>query len=251
MRPVTSLVHSRTRLGRRHALFPLEGYPLSRLPSFPTAQVRVLASPALGANFVQYLIDLPAGESGGFGGDGGIETFYYVMSGNGSYDSGDGVEHPIRAGSYCLTLSTCDTVIRAMEPLRLLALRKRYEPVDGHLPFDGMFGHEEDAPALPWDDNPHSRLQALIPDEFAFDLAINIFTFDPGYGLPIVETHVMEHGALILQGKGLYFLDGDWMEVERDDFIWMGPFCPQSFYATGPTPAKYIYFKNVNREIPL
>ena len=41
------------------------------------------------------------------------------------------------------------------------------------------------------------------------------------------------------------------MEVEQDDFIWMGPYCPQSFYATGEQPAKYIYTKDVNREIVL
>jgi hypothetical protein len=57
-------------------------------------------------------------------------------------------------------------------------------------------------------------LQTLIPDELRFDLAMNIFTFSPGHGLPIIETHVMEHGALILQGKGVYYLGGEWMEVE-------------------------------------
>jgi (S)-ureidoglycine aminohydrolase len=41
------------------------------------------------------------------------------------------------------------------------------------------------------------------------------------------------------------------MEVEKDDFIWMGPYVPQSFYATGPVASKYLYYKNVNREIPV
>jgi (S)-ureidoglycine aminohydrolase len=59
----------------------------------------------------------------------------------------------------------------------------------------------------------------------------------------------MEHGLYFLQGKGIYFLGDDWMEVQADDFIWMGPYCPQSFYATGPAPARYLYYKNVNREI--
>ena len=99
--------------------------------------------------------------------------------------------------------------------------------------------------------NEHARLQTLIPDEFSFDLAMNIFTFDPGHSLPYVETHVMEHGLLFLQGRGVYFLDDEWTEVRAGDFIWMGPYCPQSFYATGPTPSKYLYYKNVNREIPL
>ena len=99
MRPIPSLVHSRTRLGRRFALFPLEGYPLSRLPSFPTAEVRVLASPAMGAAFVQYLIDLPAGASGGFEQLDGIETFYSVRAGQGSA----GGEVLLTPGSFGLT----------------------------------------------------------------------------------------------------------------------------------------------------
>ena len=247
MRPVTSLVHSRTRLGKRHALFPLEGYPLSRLPWFPKADVRVLASPALGAGFVQYLIDLPFGEGGRFAHVEGVETFYSVRSGSGT-TAGDVRVTP---GSFGLTPPGEDVSFHASDgPLSLLILRKRFEPYYGPA-FRPLHSHESAVPALPWADSEHSRLQTLIPDDFAYDLAMNVFTFDPGYGLPIVETHVMEHGALILQGKGVYYLDGEWMEVERDDFIYMGPYCPQSFYATGPTPAKYIYYKNVNREIAL
>ena len=99
--------------------------------------------------------------------------------------------------------------------------------------------------------NEHARLQTLLPDEMRFDLAMNIFTFAPGHSLPVVETHVMEHGLYFLQGKGLYYLDNEWMEVQQGDFIWMGPYCPQSFYATGPAASKYIYYKNVNRDVPL
>ena len=59
MRPVQQLVHSRTRVCSKYALMPLEGFPFSRLPSWPDAQVRVLASPALagyvsGANLVAH-----------------------------------------------------------------------------------------------------------------------------------------------------------------------------------------------------
>jgi (S)-ureidoglycine aminohydrolase len=61
----------------------------------------------------------------------------------------------------------------------------------------------------------------------------------------------MEHGLFFLEGKGVYFLDDEWMEVQAGDFIWMAPFCPQTFYATGDVPARYIYYKNVNREIAL
>jgi glyoxylate utilization-related uncharacterized protein len=56
MRAPHELLHSRTRVCPRYALLPLEGYPLSRLPNWQGAEARILASPALGAQFVQYLI---------------------------------------------------------------------------------------------------------------------------------------------------------------------------------------------------
>lgn len=251
MRPITSLVHSRTRVTPRYALLPLEGFPFSRLPTWPTAQVRVLASPRIGAEFVQYLIDLPAGERGEFENK-GLETFFYVLSGTGRFDDGQGTRRDLIAGSFGLTPPERAVRMKAAEAMSLLLLRKRYEAIPpDRWSFDGHYGHESDVKKEAWAGDDGALLQTLIPDDFAFDLAMNLFTFAPGHGLPIVETHVMEHGALILEGKGLYYLGDDWMEVEKDDFIYMAPYCPQSFSATGPTPAKYLYYKNVNREIPL
>jgi (S)-ureidoglycine aminohydrolase len=249
MRAPHQLVHSRTRSGQRFALMPLSGYPASRLPNWPDAEVRVLASPALGAQFIQYLIDLPAGKRGKFVADTQIETFFFILSGSGEFHDGAGVKRNIKSGDFGLTPPNFATAISARESLKLIVLQKKYEPASGVDLFKGIYGNESDILKNIWADNPHSLLQTLIPDEFAYDLAMNIFTFDSGYGLPVVETHVMEHGLYFLQGKGLYYLGEDWMEVEADDFIWMGPYCPQSFYATGPTPARYLYYKNVNRDI--
>lgn len=247
MRPPNQLVHSRARVRQRYAMFPLEGYPTSRLPSWPDAEVRVLASPALGAQFVQFLIDLPAGKTGWVHADERAETFYYVLSGNGQLDN----DRNLRPGGFGLIPPHVEATVRAKEPMRLIALRKAYEPTSSLESFQPIHGNEADVKAEVWANNPASRLQTLIPDDMRYDMAMNIFTFESGHGLPYVETHVMEHGLLFLEGKGMYYLDGEWMEVEKDDFIWMGPYCPQSFYATGPTAAKYIYYKNVNREIPL
>lgn len=250
MRAPQQLVHSRTRVRDRYAVMPLEGFPVSRLPSWPDAEVRVLASPALGAGFVQYLIDLPAGKSGHFFADAGAETFYYVLGGAGEVPEQEGGAS-VRTGSFGLLPPGRGLTVRADDSMRLIVLRKRYEAAAGIEAFKPYFGQESEVRKQVWADNPHSLLQTLIPDELGYDLAMNIFTFDPGFGLPIVETHVMEHGLFFMQGKGLYYLGDEWMEVEKDDFIWMGPYCPQSFYATGPTPSKYLYYKNVNREIPL
>lgn len=250
MRAHHQLVHARTRVRPRFALMPLEGYPFSRMPGWPPdAQVRVLASPALGARFVQYLIDVPGGVRGQFAADPAVETFHYVLRGTGSI----GATRPNdqRPGSFGLTPPGDPFEYAATESTRLLVLRKRFQAAEGVEPFAAISGHESQVAAEPWADTDKIRLQTLIPDDLKYDMAMNIFTFTPGYGLPVVETHVMEHGLLFLQGKGVYYLDGEWMEVETDDFVWMGPYCPQSFYATGPEPARYIYYKDVNREIAL
>jgi (S)-ureidoglycine aminohydrolase len=55
----------------------------------------------------------------------------------------------------------------------------------------------------------------------------------------------------MLEGQGLYLLGDDWHEIWADDFIWMGPFCPQQFYPTGFGEAVYLLYKNMNRDVPL
>src|SRR4029453_14235674 len=98
MRTSEQLVHSRARLRPRFALFPLEGFPPSRLPGFEGCEARILASPALGAQFLQYLIDLPAARDGALRPDARVETFYYLMSGAAMLSS----RTELRAGSFGL-----------------------------------------------------------------------------------------------------------------------------------------------------
>ena len=47
---------------------------------------------------------------------------------------------------------------------------------------------------------------------------VNIVTLEPGAVIPFAETHVMEHGLYVLQGKGVYRLNQDWVEVEAGDY---------------------------------
>ena len=209
----------------------------------------MLASPAMGAGFVQHHLTIAPGGGTKYQADGRVESFLFLLSGRASLQLPE--RQSIGAGGFAFVPHTTGLELSADEPTTALLLQKVYEPAAGIEPGKAIVGNEKEVRADVWMNNPASRLQLLIPDDLQYDLAMNIFTFDPGQGLPYVETHVMEHGLLILEGKGVYYLDGEWMEVEKDDFIWMAPYCPQSFYATGPTPARYIYYKNVNREIAL
>jgi (S)-ureidoglycine aminohydrolase len=250
MRAQDQLLGSRTRVTPRYAVLPLEGIPYSRLPEWPQSQARVLAAPALGAGFAEYLLELPPGPAGEHPADQRVEFFFYVLAGRLSLHV-DGRGQTLSEGGYALVPPHSGFRAVAEEPTRLLLLRKAYEPAAGIKEFDLVVGSQSKVPGSVYCGDPGARLQELIPGDLAFDLAMNIFTFDTGHSLPVTETHVMEHGLYVLQGKGVYFLGDTWMEVEESDFIWMGPFCPQSYYATGPVPSRYIYYKNVNREISL
>ena len=57
--------------------------------------------------------------------------------------------------------------------------------------------------------------------------------------------------SYVLQGKGVYRLNQDWVEVEAGDFMWLRAFCPQACYAGGPGPFRYLLYKDVNRHMPL
>ena len=37
----------------------------------------------------------------------------------------------------------------------------------------------------------------------------------------------MEHGLYVLEGKAVYRLNEDWVEVEAGDYMWLRAFCPQ------------------------
>src|SRR5262249_35832650 len=75
--------------------------------------------------------------------------------------------------------------------------------------------------------------------------------FEPGAIIPFTETHVMEHGLYVLEGKAVYRLNRDWVEVEAGDYMWLRAFCPQACYAGGPGRFRYLLYKDANRHMDL
>jgi (S)-ureidoglycine aminohydrolase len=251
MRAPHQLLYSRTRVRSRYALMPIEGYPTSKLPDWPESAVQILAAPVLGAAFAQYLLRVPANYGTHYHADRRIETFLYVLDGEYQLLLETGNTQQLSAGNFVFVPPSLDYSLEASTLGTLLMLKKAYEPVTGVSEPQAIVAKQSDVAETIYMGDQGALLQTLLPDEIGFDMAMNIFTFAPGHSLPVVETHVMEHGLYFLQGKGVYYLDDTWMEVEAGDFIWMGPYVPQSFYATGPTPSKYIYYKNVNRDVAL
>jgi (S)-ureidoglycine aminohydrolase len=89
------------------------------------------------------------------------------------------------------------------------------------------------------------------PLDVRHDMHVNIVNFEPGGAIPFPETHVMEHGLYVLEGKAVYLLNNDWVEVQEGDFMWLRAFCPQACYAGGPGRFRYLLYKDVNRHAKL
>ena len=104
---------------------------------------------------------------------------------------------------------------------------------------------------MPGTDGRWATTRVVDPADMRHDMHVNIVTLEPGAVIPFAETHVMEHGLYVLEGKAVYRLNQDWVEVEAGDYMWLRAFCPQACYAGGPTRFRYLLYKDVNRHATL
>ena len=240
---------TRTVVKRNYALITPDGFVPSALPGWRNAGVIIHIAPVMGGpRFAQLTITLDA-TSVGTGSTGALEHFYYVQTG-GCTAQLNGKKHDLTAGSYLfLPPKTKFKFSGASNGTRLVVFQKRFEPITGENIPGVLVGHAHAIKGQPFLGHKDARLQVLLPDHPSFDMAVNIFTYDPGATLPFVETHIMEHGLLMLAGGGIYRLDADRHRVTAGDVIWMGSYCPQWFIAQGKTKSSYIYYKDVNRAV--
>jgi len=238
---------TRTVVKRNHALISPDGYVNSVIPGWTNCTVNVIINKAMGANLVQALVTLN-NDGAITGKTGDTEMFFYVVQGNCTVTAG-GPGKFMSVGHFVyLPIETSYSFGKAEAGTQLLLFQKVYEPLEGHATPKVITGDSTKISKAEYAGDPALQMQLLLPDNLSFDMAVNIFTYHPGGHLPFVETHIMEHGLLYLQGQGIYRLDDQWYPVQKGDSIWMAPYCPQWFTAMGKEPAVYIYYKNVNRQ---
>lgn len=237
---------TRTRIAARHALIAPDGHVKSQVPGITGAAAIILINPAMGAKFAQLLVTFASGGRATVPA-GDVETAGYFETGGGTLTVGR-FRQKVAAGAYFFAPAGEAWALTAPKRgTRLTLFQKKFVPLAGQKSPRPIIGDAAKVKGQPFLGDPDARLQVLLPDESAFDLAMNIFTYQPGATLPFVETHVMEHGLLMLAGQGVYRLEDSWYPVAAGDAIWMAPFCPQWFVAMGKTPASYLYYKDVNR----
>ena len=238
------LGHTRSSYRADHALLTPDTFVRAALPGMKGATAIVLAAPAMGAAFTQYIAEL---ETAGYVGPAptGCQRFLYVLDGEVNVEISRR-KHRLAKDGYAYLPARTNHRVRAVSPSRVAVIEKPYAALEGAGSPKVLLGDERSVVAQPLGDDA-LQVRTLLPADPAFDCAVNTMTYQPGASLSMVEIHVMEHGLLMLEGGGIYRLGEKWYPVVAGDFIWMAPYCPQWFGALGKTPARYLIYKDWNR----
>ncbi len=234
---------TRSSLKPDHLLQTPDTFVRTPLPGGEGVEFIIHAAPQLGARFTEMTAEFAAG---GRLGPTQAQRFLYVLEGSLEVQAA-GKSHALTSSGFAYLPHSAPHAVRASTPTRAVLIEKPYQRQSGAARPEFVFGSEPHIRGTPLQGDDGLVVRALLPDDPAYDFAVNTMTYAPGAALSQVEIHVMEHGLLMLEGGGIYRLGDSWYPVEAGDFIWMRAYCPQWFGALGKTPAKYLIYKDWRR----
>ncbi|WP_272701384.1 (S)-ureidoglycine aminohydrolase [Desulfovibrio sp. Fe33] len=239
----------------KYAVITTEGRVINVIPGIEGCALSILASPKLGANFVQLVgtVSTAGRTTMPYGQAEGVEAFLFVMDGEGTLAvEVDGQTKNLTAGGYIYAPPGKGVSFASAgdAPVTVLLYKQRFIPHPDRAAREPWMvtGSIRDIAELRYDSMDNVFVRDLLPTDQAFDMNFHTLAFLPGGCHPFVETHVQEHGMYIYRGEGLYLLDEKWLPVESGDFIWIAPFCKQACYGIGLDRMEYIYSKDCNRD---
>jgi (S)-ureidoglycine aminohydrolase len=254
--PQSQLLTGRAIFTESYAVIPkgvMQDIVTSLLPHWANTRAWIIARPLSGfaETFSQYIMEVASG--GGSDNpepDPEAEGVLFFVSGGATVTIA-GKSHDLKTGGYAYIPSGTKWSLKnfGSEPAKFHWVRKAYEPVDG-IDKPKAFVTSDSAitpTAMPGTNGTWATSRFADPNDVRHDMHVNIVTFQPGGTIPFAETHIMEHGLYVLEGKAVYRLNNDWVEVEAGDFMWLRAFCPQACYAGGRGPFRYLLYKDVNR----
>jgi (S)-ureidoglycine aminohydrolase len=258
--PQTTLMTGRAVFTEAYAVIPKGCFSdilTSYLPGWTKTRLWLIARPMSGFSetFSQYVMEVqPGGGSDAPDDDTGAEHWLFVTQGTATLTIA-GQTHALTPGGYAFIPAGTPWTLHATgtTPARFHWLRKLYQPAPGIPAPQAFVTNEQSMPlnTMPDTNGVWGTTRFVDPTDLSHDAHVNIVTFQPGGVIPFEETHVMEHGLYVLEGKAVYKLNRDWVEVEAGDFMWLRAYCPQACYAAGPGPFRYLLYKDVNRHASL
>ncbi|MCV0429239.1 MAG: (S)-ureidoglycine aminohydrolase [Roseibium sp.] len=258
--PQTQLLTDRAVFTDAYAVIPrgtMRDIVTSSLPFWDKTRLWVLSRPLSGfaETFSQYIMEVqPGGGSLHPETDPQAESVLFVVDGSMTVVI-EGDLHLMETGGYAYLPADCKWTLKneSSAPVRFHWIRKSYESVDGLAKPEAFVTSDQQITpiTMPDTDGKWATTRFVDPEDLRHDMHVNIVTFEPGAVIPFAETHVMEHGLYVLEGKAVYRLNQDWVEVEAGDYLWLRAFCPQACYAGGPGKFRYLLYKDVNRHMAL
>jgi len=256
----TELLTGRAVFTEAYAVIPkgvMTDIVTSPLPFWDRTRAWIIARPLSGfaETFSQYIMEIaPGGGSDRPELDPGAEGVFFIVEGELDLEIGEKT-HRMGEGGYAYLPPACKFAVRndGDRSVRFHWIRKAYEPVDGISAPEAFVTSDHDVEPTPMSGTEGKWATSRFVDvaDLSHDMHVTIVTFEPGAVIPFAETHVMEHGLYVLEGKAVYRLNQDWVEVEAGDFMWLRAFCPQACYAGGPGKFRYLLYKDVNRHANL
>jgi len=254
--PQSQLLTGRAVFTEAYAVLPagtMQDIVTSRLPFWEGTRAWILARPLSGfaETFSQSIMEVaPGGGSDRPEPDGQAQAVLFVMEGELTV-SLDGANHLLTPGGFAYLPPSSGWTVRnhGSAAARFHWIRKRYEAVEGLDAPAALFSRDDqvEPTQMPGTGGRWATTRFVDAEDLRHDMHVTIVTFEPGGVIPFLETHVMEHGLYVLEGKAVYRLNRDWVEVEAGDFMWLRAFCPQACYAGGPGRFRYLLYKDVNR----
>ncbi|SHK06267.1 (S)-ureidoglycine aminohydrolase [Shimia gijangensis] len=258
--PQTQLLTDRAMFTDAYAVIPrgtMTDIVTSFLPFWSEARFWVIARPLSGfaETFSHYIAEVaPGGGSERPELDSNAQGVLFVTGGEVTLTV-EGEPHILAEGGYAYLPAGCQWTLKnnSEELAKFHWIRKAYDAVDGLEKPEAFVANEKEIEPtwMPGTDKAWGTTRFVDPTDLRHDMHVTIVTFEPGGVIPFPETHVMEHGLYVLEGKAVYRLNQDWVEVEAGDYMWLRAFCPQACYAGGPGRFRYLLYKDVNRHMKL
>ncbi|MCM2293179.1 bifunctional allantoicase/(S)-ureidoglycine aminohydrolase [Allorhizobium sp. BGMRC 0089] len=258
--PQTQLLSGKSVFKTAYAVIPkgvMSDIVTSLFPHWHKTRGWIIARPLSGfaESFSHYIMEIEAG-----GGstqpepDPRAQAGLFVVDGHMTLTVNES-RYELRPGSFAFIPAGAKWTIGNdnSQPAKFHWIRKAFEPVEGLDPPPALVTHEDAHPItmMPDTNGAWGTTRFIDPTDIRYDFHLNIVTFEPGGVIPFMETHVMEHGLYVLEGRAVYRLNEDWVEVEAGDYMWLRAFCPQACYAGGPGRFRYLIYKDVNRHVKL
>jgi (S)-ureidoglycine aminohydrolase len=239
-------LQTRSVVKENYAVICPDGYVDSKVPGWTGCGTNVLISQGMNAGICQLLVTMEKdGKLQGKTED--AQLFFYLVAGECTARV-DNDQWKLHTGQFAYIPPDRSYLFQDFtQGTEILIFRKIYLPLAGQDRPAICIGDRAAIPAAPYLGNAAANLQILLPELPSFDLAVNVFSFRPGAHLPFVETHIMEHGLMILEGRAICLLGDEWYMLDRRVSVWMAPYCSQWLAAVGHEALVYIYCKDINR----